>query len=115
MTPEEAAVMTPVFNYGGITEQHQEAAVEIANLIAESGNPILAELVKQRFKVVEVPRYDINLSPFIDACKEAGVFAAVQGYMQEGSGLEKMEYPLVSICEDIRKLEKLIPAIKNLP
>jgi hypothetical protein len=74
---------------------------------------MLAELVKQRFKVVEIPRYDINESPFIDACKEAGIFAAVQGYLQEGSDLEKMEYPLVSICEDIRKLEKLIPAIKK--
>jgi len=115
MSPEEASKMAPVFNYGDITEQHKEAAMEIASLIANSGNEMLAELVKQRFKVVEITRYDINLSPFIDACKEAGVFAAVQGYLQEGSDLEKMEYPLVSICEDIRKLEKLIPAIKNLP
>ena len=115
MSPEEASKMAPVFNYGDITEQHKEAAMEIASLIANSGNEMLAELVKQRFKVVEIPRYDINLSPFIDACKEAGVFAAVQGYLQEGSDLEKIEYPLVSICEDIRKLEKLIPAIKNLP
>lgn len=115
MSPEEASSMTPVFNYGDITEQHKEAATEIANLIANSGNPILADLVKQRFKVVEIPRYDVNLSPFIDACKEAGIFAAVQGYLQEGSDLEKMEYPLISICEDIRKLEKLIPAIKKLP
>ena len=115
MSPEEAASMTPVFNYGDIKEEHKEAAVEIANLIANSGNPMLADLVKQRFKVVEIPRYDINLSPFIDACKEAGIFAAVQGYVQEGSDLEKMEYPLISICEDIRKFQKLVTAIKNLP
>lgn len=115
MSPEEAASMTPVFNYGDISEQHKEAAVEIAGLIANSGNPMLAELVKQRFKIVQVPRYDINQSPFIEACKSAGVFPAVQGYVQEGVDVDKMEYPLISICEDVRKLEKLVEAIKNLP
>jgi len=113
MTPNEAAAMTPVFNYGNISDAHKDAAKEIANIIASSGNIMLAEVIKQRFKVVEIPKFNLEDSKFAKACMIAGVFPAVQGHVQEGSDLDKMEYPLVGICEDIRKLEKLYEVIKN--
>lgn len=113
MSPDEAANMTPVFNYGDITADHRDAAKEIANIIAGSGNIMLAEIIKQRFKVVEIPKFNLEDSKFARACMSAGVFPAVQGHVQEGSDIEKIEYPLVGICEDIRKLEKLYEIIKN--
>jgi hypothetical protein len=113
MTEEQQTTKKHVFNYGEITADHKEAAEEIANFISGSGNEMLAELIKQRFKVTSIPRYDIKESKFANACVAAGVFPSVQGYLQEGDGLDKKEYPLIGITEDVRKLEKLYEAIKN--
>lgn len=102
-----------MFNYGDLNDHHKEAAEEIANLVAGAGNEMLSELIKQRFKVVSIPRYDIKESKFAQACIESGIFPSVQGYLQEGDGLDKFEYPLVGVTEDVRKLEKLYEYIKN--
>lgn len=113
MTEEQQTTKKHVFNYGEITADHKEAAEEIANFISGSGNEMLAELIKQRFKVTPIPRYNITESKFANACVAAGVFPSVQGYLQEGDGIDKKEYPLIGITEDVRKLEKLYEAIKN--
>ena len=102
-----------VFNYGEITEEHKDAAKEIAGIVESFGNPMLSELIKQKFKVTEIPRYDLKDSKFAQACIQANVFPSVQGYVQEGTDLNKTEYPLIGISEDVRKLEKLFEIIKN--
>ena len=113
MSEENIIQKKHTFNYGEINDDHKAAAEEIADLIAKSGNEMLSELIKQRFKITSIPRYDIKNSKFAEACMEAGVFPSVQGYLQEGDGLDKFEYPLIGITEDVRKLEKLYEHIKN--
>jgi hypothetical protein len=113
MTPEQQAELQPEFDYGSIKPEHQAAAEEIAKFLAEHGQSELGELVKQRFKVKEIPMYDLTQSEFFNYCKEAGIYVAGQGYLVEGEGLNQMRYPMVAICDDIRRVEKIVEVIKN--
>lgn len=113
MTPEQQAELKPEFDYGSIKPEHQAAAEEIAKFLASQGQEELGELVKQRFKVKEIPMYDLSQSEFVKYCQEAGIFVAGQGYIVEGEGLNKMQYPMVAICDDIRRVEKIVDVIKN--
>jgi hypothetical protein len=56
----------------------------------------------------------INNSPFVVACKAAGLYCAIQGYIQEGQEPNIIQYPLVALCDDIRKFELLVPIMKSM-
>jgi hypothetical protein len=101
--------MIPVFDYRSLNEDHKKAAEEIANILSGMGQPMLAELVKLKFEVIDRPKYNLNDSPFIDFCKKAGLHFTIQGYTIDNG----IEYPLVTLCEDIRKLNKLHEVMNN--
>jgi hypothetical protein len=96
--------MKELFNYDTINESHKEAAEEIFDLLSSSGQPVLAELVKTKFRLLPKNRFDMNNTEFITRCKDSQIFAALQGWITE----DGVDYPVVSITEDIRKLEEFI-------
>lgn len=101
----------PVFDYGKIKPEHQEAALEIINLLENSGNILLAELIKEKFQIKIRPQFDIDNTEFVEACKEAGLYCSIQGILhEEGSDID---YQFISISDDIRKFLKLYDIIKN--
>lgn len=104
----------PAFDYGSITDEHKSVVVEIASLLRDKGLDPIANELTTRFKIVEIPKFDLHGSPFVSACKEAGIHGAIQGYIQEGLDANAIQYPVVSICDDIRNLDKLIPIIKAM-
>lgn len=104
----------PVFDYGSLNQNHQDAAIEIAALLREKGHKELADLIVQRFKLVEIPKYDPNESVFVQACKIAGIYVAIQGHLQEGEPPNVIQYPLVALCGDIREFEKLVGVIRAM-
>ena len=53
----------------------------------------------------EIPEYDIDKSHFIKFLKENNIDYQVPGYVIEGVGESKQKYQVISISEDIRKLE----------
>lgn len=101
--------MDPNFNYGDITDEHKQAAKEIANLMEGMNQPMMAELIRERFQIKPIPKYDFTQHPFVKACEQADLFCAVQGHIRDGSG--KLEYPVISISDDVRKFEKLFQII----
>ena len=103
--------MDPNFNYGDITDEHKHAAKEIANLMEGMNQPMMAELIRERFQITPIPKYDFTQHPFVKACEKANLFCAVQGHVKDGSG--KMEYPVISISDDVRKFEDLFQIIVN--
>lgn len=105
--------MIPLFDYGSINQDHIAAATEIAGLAEQFGSSMLAELIRSRFKVKEIPKYDMTNSKFINECTKANIHCNVQGFVQEGQEPDYMQYQLVSICEDIRKLDAFIDSIKS--
>jgi hypothetical protein len=66
------------------------------------------------FKLKEIPKANIDDSPFVAACKAAGLYCAIQGYIQEGQEPDIIQYPLIALCDDIRKFELLVPIIKSM-
>jgi hypothetical protein len=106
--------MEYLFDYGNITDENKAAALEIANYLESKGLGEIASAIKVKFKIVEIPKYNVEASPIVAAFKKAGVYCSVQGYVQEGVEPDIMQYPLLSISADIRQLEELIPIVKSM-
>lgn len=106
--------MEYVFDYGNLTDENKAAALEIANMLESQGLGDLATSIKIKFKIKEIPKYDLESSPIVSAIKEAGMFCSVQGYLQEGAKPDIIQYPLIAVCADIRHFERLIPIIKSM-
>jgi len=102
-----------LFDYGDIKEEHTRVAEEIANLCLQFGQPMLAEEIKRKFKIVEVPKYNLEESEFVQECVKHGVYVSIQGILQEGEGPNLMEYQLVGISGDVRKMNAFIRALKS--
>lgn len=103
----------PVFDYGNITQEHKDAAEEIITMLEATGQSGLASDLRYKFQLAEIKKYDWSASEFVRYCKLADIYVAGQGHLMEGEGEDAMQYPLFAICEDVRKLEKLIHVIKN--
>lgn len=101
--------LIPLFDYGSLNDDHKAAAEECVALANQLGQPMLAELIKAKFQLVEPKRFDMDTSKFVAAAKEAGIYIAIQGHIKEGD----TEYQLVSVNEDIRKLEKFIELLQK--
>jgi hypothetical protein len=101
--------LIPVFDYGSLNDDHKAAAEECVALAKQLNQPMLAELIKVKFQLVEPNRYDMESSKFVQAAKEAGIYIAIQGHVKEGD----TEYQLVSVNEDIRKLDKFIELLNK--
>jgi hypothetical protein len=102
-----------MFDYGTISDEHKAAASEIVNMCNEMGQPLVAEFIKHKFKLVEPKRFDFKSSSFVKACEEAGIFVSVQGFVAEGTGPNEVQYQLCAVNEDIRKLDKFIDSLTN--
>jgi hypothetical protein len=100
-----------LFDYGNINADHKKAILEAVELAMKSGNHLFAELLKHKFEIVEPKKYDLDESEFIKACNSNEIKYNIQGYIVEGPTHDPVHYPLVSITEDIRKLNKFIKGI----
>ena len=100
------------FDYGNIKQEHKVAAEEIAALAYQIGQPMLAELIKLKFEIVEIKKYDLEQSEFLNSIKSAGIPWSVQGAMVEGEGVDKIQYPLITINQEIRTLDAWFKSIK---
>lgn len=107
--PSPTEGMKPVFDYGSIKQEHKDTAEEIVNILNSAGQSMLAEMIKTKFQLVEKPKYDWENSPFTLAAVEAGLYVNAQGTVEN----DGIEYQIVSITDDIRRLEKIIPVIIN--
>lgn len=105
---------TPVFDYSTLNEDHKSAASEIAIFLESQGLGDVASVIKHRFKIQEIPFYNLEDSEFFKYCQEANIFCAVQGYIHENVNTpEAVQYPIVCISEDIRSFDRLVKVIKN--
>ena len=104
-----------LFDYGAISEEQKKAILEVMDLAKESGNDVFAEFLKHKFKIVEPVRVDHKEYDFYKHCDSNGIKVWLMGYVQDGGGNNPAEpsYPVVSITEDIRKLEELVAYLKT--
>lgn len=97
-----------LFDYGSINEEHKKVVLEIMELAKQSGNDVFAEFIKHKFQIVEPKKYDLAESKFVEACEKHNFKYHVMGYVVDGTNPDSIHYPIVSITEDIRKLEEFI-------
>lgn len=105
--------LIPAFDFGSVNEQHQAAAKEISEWLRGYGMTEIADEILRRYKIDPLPSYDLEQSEFFRLAREAGIFVAGQGTLVEGEGKDKMQYPLVAISGDIRKMDEFIKFVKN--
>lgn len=105
--------MAPIFDYGSLNDDHRAAAQEIVEILQSMGNDHVAHAISHRFKLKEPNRMDHTKTKIFEACQTADIFLGLQGFLVDHSDPDKTEYPIVSISEDIRKLETLYNIIKS--
>lgn len=113
MSENKTIDVIPAFDFGSINEQHQSAAKEIAEWLKMQGLTEASDEILRRYKIDPIPTYDITQSIFYQYAQKANLYVAGQGTLVEGEGKDKMQYPLVAVCGDIRKMDEFINVIKN--
>ena len=100
-----------LFDYGDIKNEHKEAAQEIAGLLEQYNLGNIAEDIRLKFKIQEIPKYKFDDHPIVDALKEAGLYIAAQGFLRQTDESGPIDYPLIVLSDDCRKFEKLYDII----
>ena len=98
-----------MFDYFIINDDHKAAVSEVCRLLETMGQAHLTHHIKQKFKIIEPPKYDLNESEFIKACNKAGITYSIQGHLFGN----EVDYQMVGIIEDIRKLNDFVKQIKE--
>jgi hypothetical protein len=94
------------FNYGEITEDQKKVAEEIKRLAEQRGDTMFAELLKYKFQLGEATTYNLDDSLFVNTASASGIYCNVQGFYLEPETNQR--YQVISITEDVRKLNKFI-------
>jgi hypothetical protein len=104
-----------LFDYRAINEEHKKAVQEVINLAKDAGNEDFAEYLKHKFEIIEPIKLEHTKTEFYRLCEKNDIKVWLMGWVQDGGGLDPSvpHYPVVSITEDIRKIEQLIAYIKN--
>jgi len=107
-------VFTPEYDYGNITDDDRILIREICEQLETKGNLSDSAFLRNQFQLKQIWQYDLANSPFVKMCKDNNIEIQKQGHMTTYENGEAREYPIVTLCEDIRKLEKLFASIVEL-
>ena len=91
-----------IYDYGSISDRDKLVVEECIKYVDSS----VADILKSKFELKERPVYSIENHPFFIACKELNIPLTLNGY-DAGIGPNDTRYPIISLCEDFRRLEKL--------
>jgi hypothetical protein len=100
------------FDYGTISKEQKKTVEEVINLAQSAGHTLFAELLKNKFQIKERKKFDMKDSIFVKYAIENSINCAGQGYVDNLNYDEKI-YPIVAVCEDIRKLDNFILKIQE--
>ena len=108
---DESPDMQPVFDYGNIKPEHQALIRDVLKIAPKDSHDFKSKL-SVLFKLENEDNYDLDDSIFIQYAKEAGLVTSKQGHITEKKGSNKpMNWPIISICDDVRKFDKLVEII----
>lgn len=97
-----------MFDYGSISDEQKKALNECANFLSTK-HPDIAQTIRNKFYLVEPKKVKLETSNFLQLCKAANINYSLQGFtLTRDEKEEEIQYPIVSITEDIRELERLL-------
>jgi len=102
------------FDFRDLNKDHTKAVKEACEILKTQGvdENIIKDL-QLKFKVKELPKYDLKESPFAQYCKKNNIVMMEQGNVTVKENGEIKLYPVGVVCEDIRILNKLFESIFN--
>ena len=99
------------FDYNDMEKEDiKKAVLEVMNVLRKQGisENIIKDL-EHKFKIKQPKTYDLTKSPFCNYVNSKGIDVTVNGHVSVATGTkDEIRYPIVVICEDIRKLESLM-------
>jgi hypothetical protein len=98
-----------VFDYNSITDEHKKAVKEVLSILEKFGYDMVSDMIKLQFGIIQRPKYDLATSEFVKCCERANILTITQGYIIDNN----VEYPVVFIQDDIRKLNDFIEKVKS--
>jgi len=111
--PDRIEDMIPVFDYGNIKPEHQALVRDILQRIDNNKQPEdIKNDLSVLFKLQGENEFDLEKSIFIKYAKRVNLVPTKQGHITVKDGDKKpINYPIMSICDDIRKLDELVEEI----
>ena len=105
--------MQPVFDYGNIKPEHQALVRDIIKRIENDDHNIdLKNELSVLFKLEDENEFDLDTSIFIKYANKINLHVTKQGHITVKDGDKKpINYPIVSVCDDIRRLDELVETI----
>jgi carbonic anhydrase len=94
--------MKEKFHYAELTDLHKKIAEEIANLAKDAGHEEFYKFIIKQFQIEEPIKYNLEESVFVEHAVDAGLYVNIQGWIIDPN--DGVHYPIVSMSEDIRKL-----------
>jgi len=105
--------MIPVFDYGNIKPEHQALVRDILQRIDNNKQPEdIKNDLSVLFKLQGENEFDLKKSIFMKYAEKVNLGPAKQGHITVKDGDKKpINYPIMSVCDDIRKLDKLVEEV----
>lgn len=98
-----------VFDYGDINQDHKDAVQEVITILKSMQMEEVAEILKYKFQIEELPTFDPTKTRFWQLAKKYGINIASGGFTLE----EGVRYPYCTLDGDIRLLEEFVDRIRE--
>jgi|694.fasta_scaffold131948_2 hypothetical protein len=108
---EEKPKIDLPFDYGNIKDDHKALVKDIILRLEKNNQTDLIQDLKVLFKIEESEKYNIEESVFYQYCKKVNVPINRQGTITELKNGKNIEYPIISVCDDVRKLNSICEKI----
>ena len=103
--------LLPIYNYGNVTEDDKTLVREVINMLDQDKQYSTSQLLKERFKMNDIIQYDRNESVFLNYANDMNLPIHIQGHSTQTKGDKTYHYPIFSLCDDIRVLNKFVENI----
>ena len=91
-----------------ISDDDKALVKEITMMLENENQHSLSEQLKLTFGLKDIEKYNMDNSPFYQICKELNLPLQSQGTIKVSENGKVTEYPMVALCDDIRRLNKII-------
>lgn len=100
-------------NFDTLNERDKKVIKEVIKFLKEEKNlnKDIEKSIHLKFKLKDVPKFNIDNSNFLRHVKKLNLFYNESGFLREGKHPNIVEYPIIAVQTEIRNFEKLYASI----
>lgn len=100
------------FDFETIKDRDKKVVSEVIDYLKNfKVSKHICEAISQKFKLVELPVYDVDKSHFLRHIKKCNLHYEEQGYIKQGEYPHTIKYPIINVQTEVRNFEKLYASI----